>query len=642
MKPLRKLLLLGTALFAATAWAADPLRMDLQNTFTGPTADSSVITVLLENDGPDARGFVRVTGETGDTTYPVELPRGARKKLLTLPEASWGELVFSLETDHGDVTKKIPSFPPANDMTGGSVLLIGDDNGGLGFLRKLSDGKQNYTTRDAYVTPEDAPDRPAAYRTSNVVMLGPGAERLSDGAVRALKDYALSGGALLFIGGPSAPILEDVRWASLIPGKGWRPKTLSRSPELSNLADSDAPGPFTVLSPDVPAAGGTIRWEGGTVLETERGYGLGRVIVLGYSPLEPPLSTWTGRGRLISRFIRSAEGQRARGFVGTYQISGRMGEDIYSAPPPVMITSTGAPAGVAPGTPYSMYQPQVSGDPFSTTLPPTSTVFGILAGYFVLVVPVSFLVLRKFKKGEFAWFTAPVLSLAFAGLLFKSAQGLYSASLSTATNGVLVLQEGSQNGMFFGTSQLFFPRGGVYDLKLSGVDRMTAVNQAEEYGFRARSNTLSGFNAVDVGEIKAPQLEADNLAFRDLSYSQRVDAGDWFRFRTVDRAHLRVENRSPYPFKGTLVNGSWESMPVEIRPGGQALVGLAEGNFADKGAPLDGRDLRNFTRSMNRIALHGTITGFRPGPQIGKEVENRSGITLVAFAQATAQGKSSE
>ncbi len=385
MKPLRSLLILGSVLFAVTAWAADPLRMELQNTFSGPTADTSAITVLLENDGPDARGAVRVTGESGETSYPVELPRGARKKLLTLPDSQWGELVFTLETDHGDVTRKTIAVPPANDLATGSVLLIGDDNGGLGFLRKLQDGKQTYTTRDAYVTPEDAPDRPAAYRTSNVVILGPGAERLSDGAVRALKDYALSGGALLFFGGASAPILEDRRWASLLPGRGWRPKTLSKSPELSNLADADAPGPFTVLTPDSPAPGATIRWEGGTALEIERGYGLGRIVVLGYSPLEPPLSTWTGRTRLVSRFIRSVDGQRARGFVSIYQATNGM-EVAY----PAAVASVGGPGTAAPyvSSRFSTYYQQ--SDPFSTTLPPTPTVFGILAGYFVLVVPVSF------------------------------------------------------------------------------------------------------------------------------------------------------------------------------------------------------------------------------------------------------------
>lgn len=629
MKPLRNLLAIGTALFAASAWAADPLRMDVEPTFSG-NSDTSVMTVVLENDGPDARGTVRVTGESGETSYPVELPRGARKKLLTLPEAPWGEVVFTLETDHGDVTRKIPAIPTPTDFGGGggTVLLVGDDNGGLGFLRKLMDGKVNLSARDTYVTPEEAPDRPAAFRAISVVMLGPGSERLPDGAVKALKDYVISGGSIVFLGGASAPVLEDKRWADVLPGSHWRPKTLASSSVLSDWGDASLSQPFTVLTADEPSPSATIRYDNGTALETERGFGLGRIVVLGYSPLEPPLSTWAGRGKAVARFLRPADVQRARSFIAMFQETGSMDQPPY--------VPAAAPAGSpAPAMPtYTISR--ASSDPFSTTLPPTGTVFGILAGYFILVVPASFLVLRKLKKGELAWFTAPILSLGFAGLLFKSAEGLYSASLSTATTGVLVAQEGTPGAMFFGASQLFFPRGGVYDLKLSGVDRMAAVQQDYYYSFGARP-TLQGFNTMDVGEIKAPELEADNLAFRDLSYSQRVTMGDWFRFSKINDHQIRVENRSPYRFEGTLVNGRFEGPLVKLESGQSKVLQLGVGNPADGGQALNNGDIRNFTRTNHRIALNGSISGFRPGPQIGKEISDRSGITLVAFAKETTQ-----
>ena len=87
MKPIRALFLLP-ALGAASAWAADPLQMDVKNAFEGPMAGASSVVVELVNDGPDARGAVVVNDDGADTTYPVDLPRGSRKRLLTLFEAT--------------------------------------------------------------------------------------------------------------------------------------------------------------------------------------------------------------------------------------------------------------------------------------------------------------------------------------------------------------------------------------------------------------------------------------------------------------------------------------------------------------------------------------------------------------------------
>ena len=69
------------------------------------------------------------------------------------------------------------------------------------------------------------------------------------------------------------------------------------------------------------------------------------------------------------------------------------------------------------------------------TLPPASQMLMVLAIYFVVVVPVNFLVLKKLGRGEWAWFTAPIISLIFAGVLFSRAQNLYSAKMSTASAG---------------------------------------------------------------------------------------------------------------------------------------------------------------------------------------------------------------
>ena len=142
----------------------------------------------------------------------------------------------------------------------------------------------------------------------------------------------------------------------------------------------------------------------------------------------------------------------------------------------------------------------VTADPFNTKLPPTTKVLWILCTYFVVIIPINFLLLKKLKRGEWAWFTAPVISLSFAGAFFAAASDLYSAKLSTATQGLLVATAHTPETLFFGKSQLFFPRGGEYDLKLQNLDSLGA-GQGDPYdysgGYRSRQE-YGGLNAIDI------------------------------------------------------------------------------------------------------------------------------------------------
>ena len=606
MKPYRSLVLLASCAVIRGAWAADLLRIDVQPTFTGIAADTHAMTVILENDGPDARGVLRVLGEKSDTSYPIELPRGARKRLLTLDDPTeYGLVRFVLDTDRGMVTS-VQTAVSATGSMGGSAVLIGDDVGGLAFLREPDrEGKRAVQAKDLYVLPENAPGRAAAYAPYNVVVLGPGAERMADASVAALKEFALGGGKLVFLGGASVPCFTDARWADALPGSDWRPRKVDASVALADAGGEPIPGPFTVVEPQRLAPGAAeVRGEdGGTIFETERGFGLGQVVALGYSPLDAPLNGWSGRMRVFSRFVRAGVGLRAQQFTTYYLNAGLNGDHGYAS---------------------------VANDPFSTRLPPISTVFGLLAGYFVLVVPVSFLVLRRMKRGELAWVTAPLLSLGFAGALFMTAEGLYAAKLSSASQGVVVLQGGEPEGIFYGTSQLFFPRGGTYDLGLRDVDRLDAVHEGNDYG----EGALSGFDPVDTGaEVTVPRLTANNLAFREMSYVQRLPRAAWFRIDPVDAGHVKVENRSPYPFGGLLAYGSQESGTFQLLPGGTKLVAMPHRNANADDTRWSPNDVRYFTKGTGRLALTGRVTGFRPGPSLGDEVRGQSGVDVIAFAE---------
>ena len=255
----------------------------------------------------------------------------------------------------------------------------------------------------------------------------------------------------------------------------------------------------------------------------------------------------------------------------------------------------------------------------------------ILVAYFVCVVPINFLVLKKLKRGELAWLTAPIISLVFAGLLFRSASGLYTAQTSTATKGVLLLSPAIEEGLFAGSSQVFIPEGGGYDLKLHNVDNIgqLTLNQ-QDYKFDDSQGEL---NAVDVGtEVLVPSMPANNLTFRGLSYRQRYGQSSWFDIQQTMRPdgqmQVAVTNRSPHDLRNAsvFVGASRSAIPL-LRPGETKEVTLPFALGADQNQSQE--DLGGTAARNKQVLLYGYLSGVRPGPQIGKQIDERTTIAMI-------------
>jgi hypothetical protein len=575
------------------------------------------VTVELDNDGPDARGVLRINGPSFRTDYPIEIARGGKKRLITYPTADYGETSFVLLTDQGRILHTMS--PEMKWQQGQQVLLeITDTPGEMAFVRDKTQNNENHlSVQDAYSRPGQSPDRAVGYSGLGAVILGSGSERLSDREVEALKLWTMSGGTLVFLGGASAPILNDSRWADTLPASNFRSVNLNGSKVLRGLAEIDA-GEFSITDGTaLPNANRTM--DGSHLISAERQFGIGRVVYLSMNMLESPLSKWEGRRKAFFKMVRPAELNGRRIFVSSFS---RETNSPYNP------GGTGIPG--AP-TPTSTQR-----DPFSTKLPPASQVFLVLGIYFLAVIPVNFLVLKKLNRGELAWFTAPVISLGFAGLLFTQAQDLYSTQMSSAAQGILVAQEGAPEGVFIGSSQIFIPRGGTYDLKLQDVDSVGVVEQEDyNYGFgRNRSATVE-LNPVDDGEIHVPELRANNLAFKEVNYRQREpEAGDWFRIRHVGGKTYEVSSNAPGSLKNIVLFIGKQGYRIdgEIKPGEKKRVLATAQNEAFEQPPSLSSVLTSRT-----LALSGKVSGVRPGPQLGKEIEARTDIR-VAFISKEAPG----
>jgi hypothetical protein len=292
-------------------------------------------------------------------------------------------------------------------------------------------------------------------------------------------------------------------------------------------------------------------------------------------------------------------------------------------------------------------------DPFSVELPPASTVSGILIVYLVLVVPINLLVLRKMKKTEWAWVTTPLISLGFAGVFFQFAGQLYSASLSVANSGILVIDNRFETGYYYGSAQIFFPRGGRFDLGMKAVESVTELGNEYDFGMRSGSSTLQAMNAIDDGTVRIEGMSANNLSFHEFAYGQVVSAPRWLSSNLKLTHHTTLEcsitgtitNRSSYRISGVLHAGSFTTAMPDLEAGQTITIRdrkmelsspmVPTQRFGPPGGPIGAEHYNESINLTNasppRICIEGKIEGFRPGPQIGKEVDKYRQIRLIAI-----------
>lgn len=633
---------------AITLAGAEDFKIAVKPVFEGmrPSDQAFPIMLDIENSGPDARGILTVSTGSYVVNYPIELPRGSRKQVQSFPIGvpNEGEIDVRLDTNQGEVRKKFRDDDWYYGQ-GQTLGMITDSPGLMTFIRQQTKetdvvGGPQEMFSDGYVSADSAPDRAVGYASLSGLVLADGAERLSDKQVQAIKLWMLTGGKLIFVGGASSPVLADPRWRDTLPVKHLVNEALppasfvklSSSP-LDSMVQCTLGQP--VEGSEIPERG--IRAGNERPLLVTKRIGLGKAIFMGFNPFEPPMSRWEGR-RGLFLFLAQPLDRSASTFIQRFVFEDNENWRYMGAPSPSTV-----PAGV---TIYDPYQSQLgaSEDPFRASIPPTEKVGWILAAYFIAVVPLNFLVLKRLKRVEWAWVTSPLISLGFGFYFFSVAGDLYSASLSRATSGVLVAAEGFDRGEYIGRSQLFFPRGGRYDLHLSGVDQIRP-SQGDPYDYyrpRARTgNQMAELNASDLGEIKAPALSVGNLSFREFSFRQvfpnaqsTVSPGKWFTLKGSFGRTARaitftgsITNNSPI----TLTNPVLTALPFshalgkELKPGETLPIKAKMSLDVIKSRQPD----KNLT--VRGLRLEGPFTGLEAGPIVGQRV-GQGGLDFLVYS----------
>ncbi len=562
MKPIRLVAASAILLLAgfASPQSDDPLTIGYSKIWIGQYSapEAFPIRVDLENIGPGE--LVQLIARSGsvEVMTPVEMPQGAEKTVeMYLPSEQFGSPQLFVKRGLLESAIPIDTMGPSWTVSY-KIALISDQIGDLTMLRRPpgtggpNPGHNNPRTQivleDMSAKPGEAPTRSIGYWGIDTLFLGEGSERLTDAEVDAIKAAVLQGLDLVFVGGSIRPVFADPRWQALLPVHSVGPaenRTFSAVSQLVSM-NADFSLPMLELQPSpmthrIPESGDPVM--------VYRTFGNGSISIIAFDPFMPQVKNWNGRFALFSYF-----GNR-------FQIGG-----------------TPTPTG---GFEDIGYHDDVG--VFRVNLPSSGKIAIILFGYLLIVAPLNFLVLRKLRRGELAWITAPLLAVGCAVIIFGFASQLYGAQASRASSGVLFGASGSNGLVGTITQQLYFPSSGTRDLGLKNVEYVTSASFNDP---RFGNPTMNKF--IDVGQVIAPNYSVSNLSFREFAMVQRIPMEiDLATAQKLPNGMVRVELRNPFshPMASIFIRSgkstqrlamleSGQTHTVDIKPGEQDAIEL--------------------------------------------------------------------
>lgn len=521
--------------------------------------------VTFENRGGPIIGQIEQTGYGSDrqsVNYEIELPEGSQKRIYYRLEENYSsELVFRYGSRFAKCRVE-SAFYDFDQIR--SYGLISDNQNDLSFLTK-SNGQ---TVRSGSCKPEDAPERIAAYTDLDCVILGEGTERLTEQQCSAIYAYLLEGGTVVINGGTSNTARLLPFWKPYLPLKNFRNVNTQVGTEL--VGDLATGADETVL-------------QMGKVFSAQ--VGTGKLVIYSADLSSEAFLKSNSRISLLNQMgksDRSTQRNTLAAAIGSQSVN-QTGVDPFAL-------SAATPGGTDP---YSSNP----NDPFELKPPPTKTIFILLLIYFVVVIPINFLVLKKLNRMELAWITCPVLSLLFAGIVLFQTVSLYRASSSSLTEAVIMMDGRGGPGVSEVRSQIFFPRAGAYDLQLSDVDSIAGTYTQGRIMLDDFGNTLL-----------AKQVPVANLSFKEVTIRQRTSALSGLKVMFDPRLNrLTVSNQTSFELKNVRFEdlrlvGKIESVP----PGNTQSFDF---KFAEKG--------KGEWSKRNGLLIRAQVQGLRLGSQFG-------------------------
>ncbi|MGF1504286.1 MAG: hypothetical protein ACFB51_03985 [Anaerolineae bacterium] len=528
------------------------------------------IQVTASNDGEDLVGELRVemptlTGSSALYTRPIDLPQGSRKT-VTVYVGEVGGFAEEVRVDLVERGRVVLTEEVELEFVGGSRLLIGQWSDNAAFLRNLGEVRPN-DTAVAFITAEDLPDVAAAWSALDVLVVADtDTTALGPDQRAALEQWIISGGRLIVGGGTGA-----LRTAAGL--EGLLPLTPTDTTEASIETLGQAAGdPFgqgidtatTVATGDLSEdAEILLTAEDGTPLIVYQEMGAGRVDYIAADLGLEPLRSWENIAALWTL--------------------------ILAVCPALPGWAQG------PGGQWSSARTAVAALP-NVSLPSNLQLCGFLGLYVLLIGPINYLVLWRLKKRELAWFTIPILVVAFSLIAYFTGFQLGGSRPILHRLAVVQLYPGTQEAQVNGLLGVWSPRRTAYQIELDPgtlaqpipPDTASAlVNTGQVTIESDPTGTVLRDVRVDVGAIQPFMLDMRTADVPQIGGDVEVNiedglltmAGDVINFSPLDFTDLSLI------FAGTVIR-------LPDLPAGEVLrvaetVSLEGGSVQSSGTFLD-------------------------------------------------------
>ena len=504
----------------AHAQGEDAVRLAAQVGFDGYCKQDAwmPIRVEVQNTGADLDGTIRASytnTNNGITTTSVQvaLPSTSRKEffLYMLPQGFLRNFSVSLLAGK-EVLQKVNLS--VNCITSENMLIgvLADNPATFTFINDIK--PITGFARVAQLKISDLPEKPQAWQSlSALIVSNVDTGTLTTEQKDALESWLASGGTLLVTGG--------LKWQGTVAGlKDLLPVEVNGTKNINSLSalqaylkDSNPLEGSTVLSVgETRESANILAEQAGVPLLAQRTVGFGTVYYLAADPTLQPLSGWAGNQDFYTLLL---------GFQ-----------------PPIPRWSKGSWYG---------YNANQALGAISELGLPSILYISCLMGIYVLVVgPLNYFVLRRFKRRELAWVTIPVLVIAFSFLAYGS--GLFYRGTTPILNRLVVAQawDGVDQAHAHALVGIYSPVRARYDLDSTAhflPQPFTGGNGDVQANndwtvVQEGPNTVLPDIRVEIGGMQAVALEGD-LPSLPISHDLAL---------TIDRANPVVS--------GTIVNNS--------------------------------------------------------------------------------------
>ena len=447
----------------------------------------------------------------------------------------------------------------------------------------------------------ELPDKAAGYGGVDAFLLRSDAplDGLTEAQADALKGWVASGGHLIVCGGVDAG-----RFASSF-FNGLLPATVGPARSGVTMPGAGAVGALTLTPKPLPGVHVTSSTTDGTPLTVSGPFGAGVVTLAAYDPTAKSFQTAAANETGMWQNLLTT-GPASSAAVLPY-VAAR--EENYHP------NSYG-------GNEISLLSDAVMRGA-SLDAPGTEVIGLFLLVYLLCLVPVNYLILKRFDRKELAWVTIPAVVVLFAVGTFSVGYAAKGGSVFLNRAAVVETSAGRREAGVYAELGLFSPHRTTYDINLPGANALAAIpNPGVNFGFRGgSSNDTQSYGVtkfVQTSEGASLLDTSVNMwAMRAFDFQATEDLGG-----TID-AVLTPQNGAPlspgvlsWGVTGTVTNHTshaftdcviiynGQAIPVGSLASG-ATVPVTLGLLASKPAALLGLPLQiNHTEPLDNSEIH--------------------------------------